>query len=575
MTSAFLLGLIFAWFKRVKSARLNGHTSDGVRIVKGGAWGLVALYCLLGAAAAQAQATYYVSETGNDRDDGLSPAAPWKSLSKVSRTRFQPGDTIKFKAGETFQGQLRVSSSGDADDALTYTRYGEGERPLLDAGNGRRGAPVATILIEDQDHLIISGLEVRNFRQRSRENIDDADAYGVLIKNTGRRSLKGFELFDLEVRDVYPVKRRKAFNANTVSGIRVETRPSKAGVAVVKTSDIFIHDNVIRFTGRFGIAVRHQAPTNKSAANRADHFDENVRIVNNLCEDLGGSCVLLNGVNNGLLESNTFLRSGSLRNKALSVTRGSGAWFFRSKNVVAQYNAAIGSRGHNDSSGLHVDFGNENVLVQYNFFYDNEGYGTEILGKNKNVIWRYNVSVGDGSRVPRVARPEGIKSQFPGKTVFVSDYAAPKRIISEDIYLYNNTYVTFENTEPQIELNGRNVHLMNNAFIAVPESRIGSRVTVVWNDQKGPQLSHNVFSGLVSPAFTSLDAFAQTIKVDLDPEGTSLDDFAMPEGLMGVSLEHPPFPAAGSGIFSHVSEVPLKDIFGKPLPQEAPQVGAG
>ena len=298
MTSAFLLGLIFAWFKRVKSARLNGHTSDGVRIVKGGAWGLVALYCLLGAAAAaQAQATYYVSETGNDRDDGLSPAAPWKSLSKVSRTRFQPGDTIKFKAGETFQGQLRVSSSGDADDALTYTRYGEGERPLLDAGNGRRGAPVATILIEDQDHLILSGLEVRNFRQRSRENSDDADAYGVLIKNTGRRSLKGFELFDLEVRDVYPVKRRKAFNANTVSGIRVETRPSKAGVAVVKTSDIFIHDNVIRFTGRFGIAVRHRAPTNKSAANRADHFDENVRIVNNLCEDLGGSCVLLNGVN--------------------------------------------------------------------------------------------------------------------------------------------------------------------------------------------------------------------------------------------------------------------------------------
>ena len=253
MTTAFLLGLIFAWFKRVKSARLNAHPSGGVRFVKGGAWGLVALYFLLCSATTQAQATYYVSETGNDRNDGLSPAAPWKSLSKVSRTRFQPGDTIKFKAGETFQGQLRVSSSGDADDALTYTRYGEGERPLLDAGNERRGAPVATILIEDQDHLILSGLEVRNFRQRSRENIDDANAFGVLIKNTGRRSLKGFELFDLEVRDVYPVKRRKAFNANTVSGIRVETRPSKAGVAVVKTSDIFIHDNVIRFSGRFVI----------------------------------------------------------------------------------------------------------------------------------------------------------------------------------------------------------------------------------------------------------------------------------------------------------------------------------
>jgi hypothetical protein len=88
----------------VKSATLNSHASGGVGFVKGGACGLVALYFLLCAAATQAQATYYVSETGNDRDDGLSPAAPWKSLSKVSRTRFQPGDTIKFKAGETFRG---------------------------------------------------------------------------------------------------------------------------------------------------------------------------------------------------------------------------------------------------------------------------------------------------------------------------------------------------------------------------------------------------------------------------------------------------------------------------------------
>jgi hypothetical protein len=49
----------------------------------------------------------------------------------------------------------------------------------------------------------------------------------------------------------------------------------------------------------------------------------------------------------------------------------------------------------------------------------------------------------------------------------------------------------------------------------------------------------------------------------------------MPEGLRGVSFEHPLFPAAGSGIFSHVSKVPLKDIFGNPVMQEAPRVGAG
>jgi len=571
-----LLVCLFITGKAIPIMGITGSYAKGnARVAASALCAFVALGLLVVAPATQAGTIYYVSEAGSDRDDGLSPESPWQSVSKVSRTRFQPGDTIKFKAGDVFEGQLIVSSSGDSDNPLTFTRYGDGARPLLDAGNGRRGAPVATILIEDKDRIILSGLEVRNFRQRSRDNADDANAYGILIKNTGRRALKGFELFDLEVRDVYPIKRRKAFNLNTVSGIRVETRPSKPGTPVVNTSDIYIHDNVIRYTGRFGIAVRHRAPANKSATNLSDHFDQNIRIVNNLCEDLGGSCVLLNGVDKGLLESNTFLRSGSLRNKALSVTRGSGAWFFRSKNIVAQYNAAIGSRGHNDSSGLHVDFGNENVLVQYNFFYDNEGYGTEILGKNKNVIWRYNVSVGDGSREPRVARPEGIKSQFPGKTVFVSDFAAPKRIVSEDIYLYNNTYVTFENTEPQVELNGRNVNLINNAFIAVPGSRIGSRVTVVWNDQKGPQLSHNLFSGAVSPAFMSLDRFAQTPDINIDANGSSLENFAMPKGLLGVTVEHPSFPAAGTGIFSHVSAIPREDIFGNPVSQDAPKVGAG
>ena len=66
-------------------------------------------------------------------------------------------------------------------------------------------APVATILVEDQDNLIISGLEVRNFRERSKDSVPDEDAYGILIRNNGKRSLSGFELHDLVVQDVYPI----------------------------------------------------------------------------------------------------------------------------------------------------------------------------------------------------------------------------------------------------------------------------------------------------------------------------------------------------------------------------------
>jgi hypothetical protein len=535
---------------------------------------LTSLLLIVGSLA-EAATTYFVSSAGNDRDDGLTPDTAWKSLAKVSRQALEPGDSVRFRAGDVFEGQLTISSSGTADAPIQITRFGEGKKPLLMGGNGRRGAPVATILVEDQDNLAISGLEIRNFRKRSKDNVPDEDAYGILIRNNGKRSLSGFELHDLVVQDVYPIKRRRMFNRNTVTGIRFETLPPKTADKAVNTSDIFLHANVIRFTGRFGIAVRHRASNLTPLRGQPMDFDHNVRIVNNLCEDLGGSCVLLNGVWSGLLESNTFLRSGSLHNQALSVSRGSGAWFFRSRDIVAQYNAAVGSRGHNDSSGLHVDFGNQNVLVQYNFFYDNEGYGTEILGKNNNVIWRYNVSVGDGTRIPRIDRPEGIKSQYPGKTIFVSDFAAPKRITSSNISIYNNTYVTAEGSSPQMELNGINVSLNNNAFVAIPNSRLGSRVLVVWNDEEGPAVAGNLFSGAVAPAFIALDSSPLRADIELPDNATTLGQFAIPSEYRGIPISHPSFPAAGSGIFSHISEVPTSDIFGLPIDQSNPPLGAG
>ena len=527
------------------------------------------------AGSAFAQTTYYVSEMGNDRNDGLSEGTPWQSLSRVSRERLEPGDTVRFRSGDLFEGQLVISNSGTPEAPITFTRYGAGEKPLLDAGNPRRGAHVATVLIEDHDQLVISELKIRNFRKRARDGIDDADAFGILIKNSGRRALAGYELSQLEIDEVYPIKRRQMFNRNTVSGIRFETSPAQTANKVFNTSNIYIHDNVIRRTGRFGIAIRHRPSDVVSVRGKPQDFDENIRIINNLCEELGGSCVLLNGVKGGLLESNTFLSSGSRVNQDVSVTRGSGAWFFRSRDIVAQFNAGIGSRGHNDSSGLHVDFGNKNVLVQYNFFCDNEGYGTEILGKNDNVIWRYNVSVGDGTRVARVDRPEGIKSQFPGKTIFVSDFAAPKRLPSSNIHIYNNTYVTFPNSAPQIEINGENVALRNNAFIATTDSRIGSRVLVVWNEDKGPIISNNLFSGPVSPAFIAMDEAPQLSTLAMDTSATSLEAFAIPSDFKGEPLVHPPFPAAGKGVFSHISEIPTVDIFGNLIAQDAPVIGAG
>lgn len=532
-------------------------------------------------AIASAPASYFVSaSTGKDSNDGLAKDSPWASLSRVQKATLRAGDKVYFKSGDVFKGQLVIDESGTAAAPIYFTSYGEGELPVIDGAAMKGGSPLSAVLIVDQDHLEISRLKVKNFRTKKRRGVTNLDAFGILVKNTGKRNLRGYNFHNLVVEDVFPIKAKKSFNSTSVTGIRFETAAARNKNRTYNTGDIYIHDNLLSRTARFGIAIRHKASRLKGVSGTAQDYDTNVRITNNRCEDTGGSCVLINGVWNGLLEENSFIRSGAMVEPKLSVNRGSGAWFFRSKNIVAQRNLSVGSRGHNDSAGIHVDFGNENVLVQYNFTMDNEGYGTEILGQNKNVIWRHNISVHDGTRRVDVKRPEGGKSKFPGKTLFVSDYSAPKRIQSEGIYIYNNTYVIAANSHPLIELNGRDMHLWNNLFVVAKGGSLGRKVTFGWGGGEGLDMQGNVFSGNISPDFIRSDSKPVAAKLSFDGALEKPDTYAVnPDHIKnqnaGIAIEHPSFPAARKGIFSHIADKPEFDIFDNPIISGNAAIGAG
>jgi len=528
-----------------------------------------------------AQKNYYVSSSdGKDRNDGLSIMQPWASLARVKKQKLGAGDTVHFKSGDIFNGQLVIDESGNESAAIHFTHYGKGELPIIDGAAGRDGSALAAILIVNQDHIELSHLNIRNFRHKSLSNIADVNAYGVLVKNTGKRVLRGFEFHHLVVEEIYPIKAKRSFNQTSVTAIRFETLPAKTKRSAVNTRDIFIHDNFIRHTARFGIALRHKPSKIKGITDTDLDYDVDVRIINNRCEDTGGSCVLINGVWNGLLERNVFLRSGALVEPKLSVNRGSGAWFFRSKNIVAQHNVAIGSRGHNDSAGMHVDYANENVLVQYNFSYDNEGYGTEILGKNKNVIWRYNISVADGTRRIGVPRPEGEASKYPGKTIFVSDFSVPKRVLSREIFIYNNTYLVASGSDPFIEFNAQDMHLWNNLFVVDAGGRLGKKMNLGWTQGAGLDMQGNAFSGNVSPNFIHFDAHSVITQLQFSGEYKDPNTFAIganQSSLLGAGVEisHPKFSAAGEGIFHHVSHVPQVDFFNNNITNKQRLIGAG
>ena len=77
--------------------------------------------------------TYYVDATkGDDGNSGTSESASWKTLAKVSNSRFQPGDVILLKRGEIWYESLDLHGSGKPGSPIIIGAYEQGPRPILD-----------------------------------------------------------------------------------------------------------------------------------------------------------------------------------------------------------------------------------------------------------------------------------------------------------------------------------------------------------------------------------------------------------------------------------------------------------
>ena len=78
---------------------------------------------------------YYVSNSGNDNNAGTI-AEPWQTIDKVntSMSLFVPGDSILFKRGDVFRGQITVTVSGALNNPIIFGAYGEGAPPVISGG---------------------------------------------------------------------------------------------------------------------------------------------------------------------------------------------------------------------------------------------------------------------------------------------------------------------------------------------------------------------------------------------------------------------------------------------------------
>lgn len=68
---------------------------------------------------------YYVSNSGNDDNDGLSPDTAWASLDKVANHKLAFGDAVFFRRGDTWYGNLWMQAG------VSYSAYGSGSKPII------------------------------------------------------------------------------------------------------------------------------------------------------------------------------------------------------------------------------------------------------------------------------------------------------------------------------------------------------------------------------------------------------------------------------------------------------------
>ena len=80
--------------------------------------------------------TYYVDNAGgSDNNVGTSPSAAFATIAKVNSLTLQPGQTVAFKAGDTWHEMLTVTHSGSSGLPINYTSYGAGAQPVIDASD--------------------------------------------------------------------------------------------------------------------------------------------------------------------------------------------------------------------------------------------------------------------------------------------------------------------------------------------------------------------------------------------------------------------------------------------------------
>jgi Right handed beta helix region len=395
---------------------------------------------------------YYVSRSGNDDQDGLSPATAWQTLAKINSVDFLPGDRISFEGGSTFSGELRLDENdvSTATKPIVITSYGIG-RATIDAGDGRAFYAYNC-----------GGFEVRNLNFTGSGAATNSSE-GVLVYTDlpNNRKLEHV-YFD-----------RVDISGFGIVGLWISSNNGQAGYRDVRITYADVHDN--GQDGMYTSAAWNGVSTELAHQNV---YVGHSKFYNNagLPGLNTGSGVYLKGVDGGVIEYCEAFNNGSTGG-----TDGGpvGIWALESNNILIQFNESHHNKTWSgvDGGGFDLDGGMTNSVLQYNYSHDNHGPGYLVVGgadwtkPSSNNVIRYNISENDGRHARRYG--QGALAAYVGQ--------------ASDVHFHDNTVFVnaqgvLNGTPAAVALGARdttNLIFRNNLFVTadgVPLIAAGSSV---------------------------------------------------------------------------------------------------
>ncbi len=296
--------------------------------------------------------SYYFSINGDDKNDG-SELHPLKTIQYLNSITLNAGDSVLFKGGDSFNGNIILQTNGAAEKPVLLTSYGNGNA-IINAGNG------TAITLTQSSYISIKNISCKGSGRK-----DGNTTNGVSVTQSSHVTVMNTD----------------------ISGFQ------KAGLLIYNSFNIGVENISAHDNGFAGISVSGQTKKDDCV---------NIHISNCSAENNPGDPTNFNNHSgNGILVGyckNVMIEYCTATNNGWDMPRiGNGPvgiWCYEADSVIIQHCIAYKnktSKGGEDGGGYDLDGGTTNSVIQYCLSYENQGSAFGIFQYAGASEWHDNV----------------------------------------------------------------------------------------------------------------------------------------------------------------------------------------